>query len=55
MPPPNANGNLHIGHALTDAVEDIAIRYHRMKGERRLYYRAPTTPALKPKWYTKNS
>jgi len=32
LPPPNANGNLHIGHALTVALEDILIRYHRMKG-----------------------
>lgn len=34
VPPPNANGNLHIGHALTLAIEDIAVRYRRMKGER---------------------
>ncbi|HKU19128.1 MAG TPA: valine--tRNA ligase [Candidatus Saccharimonadales bacterium] len=33
VPPPNANGNLHLGHALTLALEDIAVRYHRMKGE----------------------
>ena len=33
IPPPNANGNLHIGHGLGFAVEDIAVRYHRMKGE----------------------
>lgn len=32
MPPPNANGNLHIGHALGIAVEDILVRYHRAKG-----------------------
>lgn len=32
MPPPNANGNLHIGHALFVALEDILIRYHRMRG-----------------------
>jgi valyl-tRNA synthetase len=32
MPPPNANGNLHVGHALTFAIEDIMIRYYRMKG-----------------------
>ena len=33
MPPPNANGNLHIGHGLTIALEDILIRYHRLKGD----------------------
>lgn len=33
MPPPNANANLHIGYELTAALEDIAARYHRAKGE----------------------
>ena len=28
MPPPNANGNLHIGHGLTVALEDSLIRYY---------------------------
>lgn len=37
MPPPNANGNLHIGHGLTLAVEDIMIRHHRLKGESALF------------------
>lgn len=37
MPPPNANGNLHIGHALTFNLQDILIRYHRMKGEDTVY------------------
>lgn len=32
MPPPNANGNLHTGHALTVDLQDILARYHRMKG-----------------------
>ena len=33
VPPPNANGNLHLGHGLTLALEDILIRYHRQKGD----------------------
>ena len=37
MPPPNANGNLHIGHGLMAAVEDILVRYHRMKGYDAVY------------------
>jgi valyl-tRNA synthetase len=37
MPPPNVTGNLHIGHAVMLAVQDILIRYHRMKGERTLW------------------
>lgn len=32
MPPPNATGTLHIGHAVMLAIEDIMIRYKRMRG-----------------------
>jgi len=32
MPPPNANGALHIGHAMFVTIEDLMIRYQRMKG-----------------------
>lgn len=32
MPPPNANGNLHIGHALDTNLKDILVRYKRMNG-----------------------
>lgn len=37
MPPPNANGDLHIGHALTIALEDILARYYRMQGRPTVY------------------
>jgi len=37
MPPPNLTGELHVGHALTDAIEDILIRWHRMKGDDTLW------------------
>src|SRR3989338_7984768 len=37
MPPPNANGSLHAGHAVFVTIEDLLIRYHRMKGERALW------------------
>ena len=37
MPPPNANGNLHIGHALTVALQDILVRYYRMNGRDAVY------------------
>jgi len=36
LPPPNANGALHFGHAMF-AIEDILIRYHRMKGDAALW------------------
>ncbi len=32
MPPPNVTGILHLGHAITNGVEDALIRYHRMAG-----------------------
>jgi valyl-tRNA synthetase len=36
VPPPNANGNLHLGHAITLGLQDISVRYHRLKGDRAL-------------------
>ena len=36
MPPPNATGQLHVGHAVMLALEDILIRWHRMKGDEAL-------------------
>ncbi len=36
LPPPNANGDLHFGHAMF-VVEDILIRYHRMVGDAALW------------------
>ena len=32
MPPPNVTGQLHIGHALNNTIQDILVRYKRMKG-----------------------
>lgn len=37
FPPPNANGDLHLGHALTVAIQDSLIRYHRMQGRVALF------------------
>lgn len=36
-PPPNVTGNLHLGHALTLTLQDIMVRYHRMKGDKTLW------------------
>ena len=33
IPPPNVTGSLHLGHALTTAIEDTLTRWHRMKGK----------------------
>jgi len=37
MPPPNATGTLHLGHAIMLAVEDLMIRWRRMKGDETLW------------------
>src|SRR5262249_32855226 len=37
MPPPNVTGALHLGHALTATIEDIMVRYHRMRGDETLW------------------
>ncbi len=37
MPPPNANGNLHLGHALDLNLKDILVRYKRMTGHDTIY------------------
>ncbi len=37
MPPPNANGNLHVGHALGMAIEDLFTRFKRMQGYKALW------------------
>lgn len=38
MPPPNANGSLHVGHAVFVTLEDLMTRYHRMKGEASVWF-----------------
>lgn len=37
LPPPNVTGVLHLGHALTVAVQDALTRWHRMRGARTLW------------------
>ena len=37
IPPPNVTGSLHLGHALTAAVEDTLTRWHRMAGHATMY------------------
>jgi valyl-tRNA synthetase len=33
MPPPNVNGSLHVGHSLVMTLQDVMVRYQRMKGK----------------------
>ncbi|MEO1284315.1 MAG: valine--tRNA ligase [Pseudomonadota bacterium] len=37
IPPPNVNGRLHIGHAFNNTIQDILIRWHRMRGDDTLW------------------
>jgi valyl-tRNA synthetase len=37
MPPPNVTGSLHMGHALTFTLQDVLIRYERMRGRDALW------------------
>jgi len=37
LPPPNVTGTLHIGHALMLVVEDIMVRFERMRGKKTLW------------------
>ena len=37
MPPPNVTGNLHMGHALNNTIQDILIRFKRLKGYQALF------------------
>ncbi len=37
MPPPNVTGSLHMGHALTFTLQDVLIRYQRMRGRDALW------------------
>lgn len=37
IPPPNVTGVLHVGHGLNNVLQDIVVRYHRMKGDDTLW------------------
>ncbi|MCG8464138.1 MAG: valine--tRNA ligase [Xanthomonadales bacterium] len=37
LPPPNVTGTLHMGHAFQHTLQDVLIRYHRMRGDRTLW------------------
>jgi valyl-tRNA synthetase len=43
IPPPNVTGSLHMGHALNGSIQDVLIRYQRMRGLDR-------TPPSRTKW-----
>ena len=49
IPPPNVTGQLHMGHAFDETLQDILIRTKRMQATRHCGCRAPTTPVSQPR------
>ena len=50
MPPPNVTGALHLGHAITASIEDLMIRYHRMRGEPTLWVPGEDHASIAAQW-----
>jgi valyl-tRNA synthetase len=50
MPPPNVTGELHLGHALTAAMEDALCRWHRMLGEPTLWLPGKDHAGIGTQW-----
>ncbi|MFQ5861157.1 MAG: valine--tRNA ligase, partial [Dehalococcoidia bacterium] len=50
MPPPNVTGELHLGHAIMDACEDILTRWHRMLGEPTLWLPGVDHAGIATQW-----
>ncbi|MEX2315060.1 MAG: valine--tRNA ligase, partial [Thermomicrobiales bacterium] len=50
MPPPNVTGELHMGHALFTAVEDILTRYKRMQGHAALWLPGADHAGIAGQW-----
>lgn len=46
LPPPNVTGTLHMGHAAMLAIEDILVRYNRMRGRRTLWIPGTDSAAI---------
>ena len=46
LPPPNVTGVLHLGHAYEDSIQDIAVRYQRMRGKKTLWLPGTDSAAI---------
>lgn len=46
LPPPNVTGTLHMGHAYEDTLQDIVVRYQRMRGKRTLWIPGTDSAAI---------
>jgi valyl-tRNA synthetase len=46
LPPPNVTGTLHVGHAYEDTLQDIVIRFQRMRGKKALWIPGTDSAAI---------
>ncbi len=46
LPPPNVTGTLHVGHAYEDTLQDILIRFERMRGKKALWVPGTDSAAI---------
>src|SRR3989338_8399709 len=46
LPPPNVTGSLHLGHAYEDTLQDIVIRFQRMRGKKTLWLHGTDSAAI---------
>ncbi len=46
LPPPNVTGTLHLGHAYEDTLQDIVIRFQRMRGKKALWIPGSDSAAI---------
>src|SRR3989344_7643933 len=46
LPPPNVTGTLHMGHAFEDTLQDIVIRFERMRGKKVLWLPGTDSAAI---------
>jgi len=46
LPPPNVTGTLHLGHAYEDSLQDVIVRYHRMRGKKVLWIPGTDSAAI---------
>lgn len=50
MPPPNVTGELHVGHALFVSLQDLMIRWHRMRGDSALWLPGADHAGIAGQW-----
>ena len=46
LPPPNVTGTLHVGHAYEDALQDIIVRFQRMRGKKTIWIPGTDSAAI---------